>query len=109
MSYYIKELAYSNGETLYNVPAELGILIDMGFSEDRASEICLEAEHEALWELIRAERHSKLTETDFTQVGDAPITEEKKLAFAAYRQALRDLPQNFSNPNDVIWPEKPTQ
>ncbi|MEZ8338781.1 tail fiber assembly protein [Vibrio cyclitrophicus] len=108
MSYCIKELAYSNGETLYNVPAELGILIEMGFSEERASEVCQEAEYAAMWEQIRAERHSKLTETDFTQVGDAPITEEKKLAFAEYRQALRDLPQNFPDPNDVVWPEKPT-
>ena len=107
MNYYIKELTYSNGETLYNVPAELGLLIEMGFSEERASMICQEAEYSAMWEQIRAERHSKLTETDFTQVGDAPISEEKKLEFATYRQALRDLPQNFSNPNDVVWPEKP--
>lgn len=105
---YIKELPYFNGETLFNVPAELGTLIEMGFSEERAAEICLEAEHAALWEQILSARNARLTETDFTQVGDAPITPEKKGAFATYRQALRDLPQNFSNPNDVVWPEKPT-
>ncbi|MEZ9402609.1 tail fiber assembly protein [Vibrio cyclitrophicus] len=108
MNYYIKELAYLNGETLYNVPAELGILIEMGFSKERASEVCQEAKYEALWEHIRAKRHSKLSETDFTQMIDAPITEEKKLEFANYRKELRDLPQTYSTPDEVVWPEKPT-
>ncbi|MBD1559511.1 hypothetical protein HC752_21445 [Vibrio sp. S9_S30] len=25
-----------------------------------------------------------------------------------YRQALRDIPQTCLNPDDVVWPEKPT-
>jgi len=25
----------------------------------------------------------------------------------AYRQSLRDLPQTFANPEDVVWPTKP--
>jgi len=28
--------------------------------------------------------------------------------FRAYRQELRDIPQNFQNPDDVVWPQKPT-
>ena len=60
------------------------------------------------WAYIRKVRDDLIQVTDFTQVADAPITAEKKVAFATYRQALRDLPQNFSNPNDVVWPEKPT-
>jgi len=27
--------------------------------------------------------------------------------FRAYRQTLRDIPQNFKNPEDVVWPQKP--
>ncbi|GEM77192.1 tail fiber assembly protein [Vibrio sagamiensis] len=60
------------------------------------------------WLHIRNVRDHLIQMTDFTQMNDAPITREKKLAFASYRQALRDLPQNFTNPNDVVWPEKPT-
>ncbi|MFA0260334.1 phage tail assembly chaperone [Vibrio cyclitrophicus] len=25
-----------------------------------------------------------------------------------YRQALRDIPQTFTNPEDVVWPQKPS-
>ena len=28
--------------------------------------------------------------------------------FRQYRQALRDIPQTFSNPEDVVWPQKPS-
>ena len=27
--------------------------------------------------------------------------------FRAYRQALRDIPQTFSDPLSVVWPDKP--
>ena len=26
--------------------------------------------------------------------------------FRRYRQALRDIPQTYSNPEDVVWPQK---
>ncbi|MGF1716105.1 phage tail assembly chaperone [Photobacterium chitinilyticum] len=28
--------------------------------------------------------------------------------FRQYRQALRDIPQTYSNPEDVVWPQKPS-
>jgi len=28
--------------------------------------------------------------------------------FRQYRQALRDIPQTFTNPEDVVWPQKPS-
>lgn len=28
--------------------------------------------------------------------------------FRQYRQALRDIPQTFSNAQDVVWPTKPS-
>lgn len=28
--------------------------------------------------------------------------------FRQYRQALRDIPQNYTNPEDVVWPQKPS-
>ena len=27
--------------------------------------------------------------------------------FRQYRQALRDIPQTYSDPDNVIWPDKP--
>ncbi|EGU43290.1 hypothetical protein VISP3789_06285 [Vibrio splendidus ATCC 33789] len=28
--------------------------------------------------------------------------------YRQYRQALRDIPQTYSNPEDVVWPQKPS-
>lgn len=60
------------------------------------------------WEQIRINRSVKLKETDWTQMADAPLSDEGKLMFANYRKALRDIPQTHDNPDDVVWPEKPT-
>lgn len=55
-------------------------------------------------EQIRAERDALLVASDWTQVADAPVDQQ---AWATYRQALRDIPQQPGFPTDVIWPTKP--
>jgi hypothetical protein len=52
----------------------------------------------------RAERNRLLTASDWTQVADAPVDQA---AWAAYRQALRDIPDQPGFPHDVAWPTKP--
>ena len=59
------------------------------------------------WDRVRAERDRLLTASDFTQMPDAPLTAGEKEAWADYRQALRDVPQDFDTPDDVTWPETP--
>lgn len=59
------------------------------------------------WIEIRKYRDYLITQADWTQMPDSPLTDEKKVEFATYRQALRDIPQNVGNPDDVVWPEKP--
>lgn len=59
------------------------------------------------WADIREIRAEKLKECDWTQTLDVVLTSAEKLVWAEYRQALRDIPQNFANPEDVIYPEKP--
>ena len=53
---------------------------------------------------VRSQRNQKLTETDWTQVNDAPVD---KAAWATYRQALRDVPTQSGFPWDVTWPTQP--
>jgi hypothetical protein len=53
---------------------------------------------------VRAERNQKLSDTDWTQVADAPVD---KQAWAEYRQALRNVPDQAGFPWDVQWPEMP--
>jgi len=59
-----------------------------------------------LWYFIKCQRNNILKESDWAVLPDANPKPSKE-AWLTYRQALRDLPQNFSNPSEVIWPEKP--
>jgi hypothetical protein len=54
------------------------------------------------WEELRVLRNQRLTESDWTQVADAPLTEEHKDAWKNYRQELRDLPQNIIDPKPIV-------
>lgn len=56
------------------------------------------------WEMVRAKRDRLLAASDWTQVVDAPVDQQ---AWAAYRQTLRDIPQDFDSPESVVWPERP--
>ena len=58
----------------------------------------------ATWEDVRRKRNSLLSKSDFTQLLDYPGNKE---AWAEYRQQLRDIPEKFSDPNEVIWPPQP--
>lgn len=58
-------------------------------------------------EEARAERDKLLAETDWTQVLDAPIDAETREAYRAYRQALRDIPEQEGFPDTITWPELP--
>lgn len=53
----------------------------------------------------RSQRNSLLSACDWTQGADAP--EEKRAAWAEYRQALRDLPTQPDFPIKITWPVKP--
>jgi len=53
---------------------------------------------------IRANRDALLSQSDWTQVPDAPVDQQ---AWAEYRQALRDVPQQAGFPTDITWPTKP--
>jgi len=59
------------------------------------------------WAAVRVERNRLLTACDWTQMPDTPLSSAEKQAWADYRQALRDLPQNYILPSDVEWPEEP--
>ena len=69
----------------------------------------IEQEREAqAWISLRAERDRRLAATDWIMLPDVSVppgtTREQ---WAAYRQALRDVPQQPGAPWDVVWPEPP--
>lgn len=47
---------------------------------------------------LRAERNRLLTESDWTQIEDAPITVLEKAQWRTYRQQLRDYPAQVTDP-----------
>jgi hypothetical protein len=65
----------------------------------------VEIPDEWVWERLRNQRDSLLMQTDHRMVSDAPWDSEP---WAAYRQALRDLPEQTSDPREAIWPDPPT-
>ena len=56
------------------------------------------------WAALRAKRDGLLAETDWWGVSDHTMSD----AETTYRQALRDLPANTSNPVNPVWPTKPS-
>jgi hypothetical protein len=59
------------------------------------------------WNILRAYRNELLAQSDWSQLGDTPFTAEQKNAWTSYRQTLRDIPQDYTNPNDAMFPEVP--
>jgi len=53
---------------------------------------------------MRSKRAALLTQSDWTQMPDAPVDQ---VAWREYRQALRDLPANTPDPRNIDWPEAP--
>lgn len=60
------------------------------------------------WNDIRGIRSIRLQQCDWTQIPDADLTTTERDAWATYRQALRDLPETYETPQEVIWPTPPT-
>ncbi len=61
-------------------------------------------------EILRLKRDALLTESDWTQVNDSPLSDTKKAEWSTYRQELRDLPsshQSTTNFDDVVFPSQP--
>ena len=62
------------------------------------------AQTDTAWRTLRMVRNSYLAASDWTQVPDAPVD---RAAWATYRQALRDLPYNTTDPRNPAWPTPP--
>lgn len=81
------------------------ISVSLGGGKYRLEEqIVPEKTTEELAQEKRAERNAILDATDkFVSVPDYPITDEKREQYKAYRQYLRDLPEQAGFPNvDVL-------
>ena len=60
-------------------------------------------EAEQPWKELRQQRNRLIAETDYLALSDSTLSAE----MATYRQALRDLPANTTDPANPVWPTKP--
>jgi hypothetical protein len=60
-----------------------------------------------MWNNIRSNRNAYLVQTDWCVLPDAPFTHEQIEVIKTYRQKLRDITKDFTNPDDVVFPTKP--
>lgn len=61
---------------------------------------------------VRSRRNSLLNTSDWTQMPDSPLSDEKKNEWKIYRQQLRDLPDKITDfmlyiQDTTLWPEPP--
>lgn len=63
-------------------------------------------EKEKFWKYLREQRNQRLTACDWTQLQDVELN--NKAEWLAYRQALRNLPNNTVDPTNPNWPMEPS-
>ena len=75
------------------------ITLDQSVIDAAAAELTTEN----AWGDLRTKRTQLLVETDYLALSDATLSAEMR----TYRQELRDLPANTSDPANPTWPVKP--
>ena len=86
-----------------NRPAKLGAWYDWADNAWKFNKEAFSVE-------VRNIRNAYLFSSDWTQFSDSPLTTAKKAEWATYRQALRDIPESYSDADSldaIIWPIQP--
>ena len=65
----------------------------------------VQAQDDFDWQDVRRKRNALLIDSDAYLMPDYPM--EDKSDWEAYRQSLRDIPQDFDNADEVEFPEEP--
>jgi len=87
---------------------EFESLIDIFFEEKQRridAEIAVQEAVEAsrnYWQEMRQIRDHLLSQSDWSQLSDVPLTQEEKDLWLIYRQQLRDLPENITDPKPMV-------
>ena len=66
----------------------------------------VQAQDDFDWQDVRRKRNALLIDSDAYLMPDYPL--EDKSDWELYRQELRDIPQDFDDPDDVEYPNEPS-
>ena len=105
MNHFAIRRAYSNVVTIDDGTGAFDadgnqITLDQSLVDAAAAELVTEN----AWSNLRTKRTKLLTETDYLALVDSTLSTDMR----TYRQALRDLPANTSDPANPTWPVKPS-
>ncbi len=64
---------------------------------------------EQWWRIARWWRDALLNESDWSQVADNSLTEEKREDWRLYRQSLREITDSYEDPRDIVFPDLPSK
>ena len=86
---------------------QIKALLSTLYQYDEEGTLVYEPTEDEKWDLIRRLRDELLGQTDWVVARafekGVPISDD----WVSYRQSLRDLPQSFDTPEEVILPERP--
>ena len=98
----------SSGEIEYNDGTPNQIISELGIYSQAQTDYNNETQRVAAtrdyWEELRTKRNQLLAETDYLALVDNTLSTDMR----TYRQALRDLPANTSDPANPVWPTEPS-
>lgn len=106
---YAQIEGFGNSQTQY---VENGCLVDMPAKPfldsifDFGSKSWVNPDSNVRWQSVRSQRDILLSLSDWTQSVDSPLSDQKKIEWKTYRQALRDI-TNQADPFSIEWPTKP--
>ena len=87
-------------------------VVDTFITRDKTQEEIEEENNEILqnkWNDVRRQRNELLSKSDRYALIDVwnSLSEEKQQEWSTYRQQLRDLPQNYNDPDAIVFPTVP--
>lgn len=60
------------------------------------------------WRMVRKNRNRLLRDSDWIAVTDSQLSDANQTSWQEYRQNLRDVPQNQNDPENITWPDAPS-
>ena len=106
----LKDSGYDNDDTkdvLEITPILSGSVYVQTYQITDADSETIEKRKEIKWTEVRTKRNTLLSESDWTQFQDSPITGSSLTNWQTYRQSLRDVTTQ-SDPYNIIWPTIPS-
>lgn len=103
-----EETAVQYSYDLYrvSVPYREGLQEEIENKYETWLEFAKDCDYEIESAKIRQIRDKLLADTDWTQMKDTSLSEEKQKKYQTYRQLLRDIPAQQGFPYDIDWPKE---